>query len=81
MALAGLSISAFASFFFSTLTSKFARALLEDTEEVLKNQKELKVHRIEWQKPDDSYGVMSVTAAPLEDSKANFLGVVSYNFV
>jgi two-component system response regulator HydG len=59
-----------------TLTSKFGRALLEDAEKVLKQRHELKIHRIEWQKPDNSYGVMSVTAAPLEDSKSTFLGVV-----
>ena len=59
-----------------TLTSKFGRALLEDAEKVLKHRQELKLHRIEWQKPDSSLGVMSVTAAPLKDSKATFLGVV-----
>ena len=59
-----------------TLSSKFGRALLEDAEEVLKHRKELKTHRIEWQKPDHSFGVMSVTAAPLEDNKSTFLGVV-----
>ncbi len=59
-----------------TLNSKFGRALLQDSEEVLKHRKELKIHRIEWQKPDNSFGVMSVTAAPLEDSKGTFLGVV-----
>lgn len=59
-----------------TLASGFGRALLEDAEEVLKYRKELRLHRIEWQRPDASTGVMSVTAAPLEDSRANFLGVV-----
>jgi two-component system response regulator HydG len=59
-----------------TLTSKFGQALLEDVEQVLKTRKEIKLHRIEWQKPDKSFGVMSVTAAPLEDNKAAFLGVV-----
>jgi len=59
-----------------TLTSKFGRALLNDAEEVLKHRKELKIHRLEWQKPDNNLGVMSVTAAPLEDNKSNFLGVV-----
>ncbi|MBW2502218.1 MAG: sigma 54-interacting transcriptional regulator [Deltaproteobacteria bacterium] len=59
-----------------TLTSRFGRALLEDAEEVLKHRKELRLHRIEWQKPDKSTGVMSVTAVPLEDSRSNFLGVV-----
>ncbi len=58
------------------LTSKFGRALLSDAEEVLKHRKEIKIHRLEWQKPDDNLGVMSVTAAPLEDNNANFLGVV-----
>jgi two-component system response regulator HydG len=59
-----------------TLTSRFGRALLNDTEEVLKHQKEIKMHRLEWQKPDGSVGIMSVTAAPLEDEKSTFLGVV-----
>ncbi len=59
-----------------TLTSRFGRALLEDAEEVLKHRKELRLHRIEWQKPDKSTGVMSVTAVPLEDNRSNFLGVV-----
>ena len=59
-----------------TLTSRFGRALLNDAEEVLKHQKELKMHRLEWQKPDGSVGIMSVTAAPLEDEKSTFLGVV-----
>ena len=59
-----------------TLTSKFGRALLDDVEEVLKHRKEIKLHRIEWQRPDNSFGVASVTAAPLEDNKSTFLGVV-----
>ncbi|MDX1775987.1 MAG: sigma 54-interacting transcriptional regulator [Desulfobulbales bacterium] len=59
-----------------TLTSKLGQALLHDTEQVLKHRHELKIHRLEWQKPDNSFGVLSVTAAPLEDSKSNFLGVV-----
>ena len=59
-----------------TLTSRFGRALLNDAEEVLKHQKELKMHRLEWQKPDGSVGIMSVAAAPLEDEKSTFLGVV-----
>ena len=59
-----------------TLTSRFGRALLKDAEEVLKHQKEIKMHRLEWQKPDGSIGIMSVTAAPLEDEKSTFLGVV-----
>ena len=59
-----------------TLTSKFGRALLEDAEAVLKHRHEIKLHRIEWQRPDKSFGVMSVTAAPLEDNKSTFLGVV-----
>lgn len=59
-----------------TLTSKLGRSLLGDAEEVLKNQKELKMHRTEWQKPDGSVGIMSVTAAPLKDEKSTFLGVV-----
>lgn len=59
-----------------SLTSKFGQALLEDAEKVLKYRKELTIHRLEWQKPDNSLGVMSVTAAPLEDSKSHFLGVV-----
>jgi len=59
-----------------TLTSKFGQALLNDAEKVLKHRKELPIHRLEWQKPDNTLGVVSVTAAPLEDSKSNFLGVV-----
>jgi DNA-binding NtrC family response regulator len=59
-----------------TLASKFGRELLNDAESVLKNRKEIKLHRLEWQKPDGSFGVMSVTAAPLKDEKATFLGVV-----
>jgi two-component system response regulator HydG len=59
-----------------TLSSKFGRALLNDVEEVLKLRKELKLHRLEWEKPDGSFGVASVTAAPLEDNNSNFLGVV-----
>jgi two-component system response regulator HydG len=59
-----------------TLDSRFSRALLNDVEDVLKQRKEIKIHRLEWQKQDGSFGVMSVTAAPLEDNKSNFLGVV-----
>jgi PAS domain S-box-containing protein len=59
-----------------TLESRFSRALLNDVEDVLKQRKEIKIHRLEWQKQDGSFGVMSVTAAPLEDNKSNFLGVV-----
>ena len=59
-----------------SLTSKFGRALLEDSEKVLKHRHELKLHRIEWQRPDNTFGVLSVTAAPLEDSKSTFLGVI-----
>jgi DNA-binding NtrC family response regulator len=59
-----------------TLTSKICRALLSDAEEVLKHKKEIKIHRLEWQKPDGSVGIMSVTAAPLVDEKSTFLGVV-----
>jgi len=59
-----------------TLTSKLGRELLNDAESVLKNRKEIKLHRLEWQRPDGTFGVMSVTAAPLKDEKATFLGVV-----
>ena len=59
-----------------TLSSRLGRALLNDAEEVLKHQKVLKMHRLEWQKPDGSVGIMSVTAAPLKDEKSTFLGVV-----
>jgi len=59
-----------------TLSSRLGRALLNDAEEVLKHQKVLKMHRLEWQKPDASVGIMSVTAAPLKDEKSTFLGVV-----
>ncbi|UCD65332.1 MAG: sigma 54-interacting transcriptional regulator [Deltaproteobacteria bacterium] len=59
-----------------TLTSKLGQALLDDAEKVLKDRNEIKMHRLEWQKPDNSFGVMSVTAAPLQDSKSTFLGVV-----
>ncbi len=59
-----------------TLTSKFGRALLDDAEKVLKHRNEIKLHRIELQKSDGTFGVMSVTAAPLEDNKSTFLGVV-----
>jgi len=59
-----------------SVTSKLGRALLNDAEEVLKLQKELKTHRLEWQRPDSSVGIMSVTAVPLEDAKSTFLGVV-----
>jgi DNA-binding NtrC family response regulator len=59
-----------------TLTSKLGRALLSDAEDVLKHQNELRIHRLEWQKPDGSVGIMSVRAAPLEDEKLTFLGVV-----
>lgn len=59
-----------------TLTSKLGRELLNDAESVLKTKKEIKLHRLEWQKPDGGFGVMSVTAVPLQDEKATFLGVV-----
>ena len=59
-----------------TLNSKFGLALLNDVKEVLKQRQEIKLHRLEWQKPNGSFGVMSVTAAPLEDHKSTFLGVV-----
>jgi len=59
-----------------SISSKFGLALLNDVKEVLKHRKELKLHRLEWQKPDGSFGVMSVSAAPLEDNKSTFLGVV-----
>jgi DNA-binding NtrC family response regulator len=59
-----------------TLTSQFSRALLNDVEMVLKHRKEIKMHRLECQKSDGSTGVMSVTAAVLEDDKSVFLGVV-----
>ncbi|MFC1844601.1 sigma-54 interaction domain-containing protein, partial [Thermodesulfobacteriota bacterium] len=59
-----------------TLTSRLGRSLLNDAEEVLKNKKELKIHRLEWQRPDGSIGIMSVAAAPLEDENSTFLGVV-----
>jgi len=59
-----------------TLTSKLGRSLLIDAEYILKHQKEIKLHRLEWHKPDGSVGIMSVTAAPLKDEKSTFLGVV-----
>ena len=59
-----------------SISSKFGLALLNDVKEVLMHRKELKLHRLEWQKPDGSFGVISVTAAPLEDNKSTFLGVV-----
>lgn len=59
-----------------SLTSRLGKTLLADAEEVLKHQRELKIHRVEWQKPDGSMGTMSVAAAPLKDEKAAFLGVV-----
>lgn len=51
-------------------------ALFHDVEQVQQSRREIREHRIEWQKPDNSQGVLSVTAAPLEDGNANFLGVV-----
>ncbi|MBE9520440.1 MAG: sigma-54-dependent Fis family transcriptional regulator, partial [Proteobacteria bacterium] len=53
-----------------TLTSQFSRALLNDVEMVLKHQKEVKMHRLECRRSDGSTGVMSVTAAVLEDDKS-----------
>lgn len=61
---------------FVNLTGPVCRALFEDIEKVQQSRRVIKEHRVEWMKPDGKQGVLSVTAAPLEDSLGIFLGVV-----
>ncbi len=51
-------------------------ACLRDVETVIHNRKEVAEHRVECERPDGSRKVLSVSAAPLEDGKGNFMGVV-----
>lgn len=60
----------------SSIPSPVAKAFCIDAEQVQQMRRVIKEHRVEWTRPDNSQGVLSVTAAPLEDEKANFLGVV-----
>jgi two-component system response regulator HydG len=59
-----------------SLTSGVGKALCLDAEKVQQTRQEIKEHRIEWQRADNSPGMLSVTAAPLEDKHSVFLGVV-----
>ncbi len=49
---------------------------IKDVETVIETRREVGEHRVECEKPDGSRRVLSVSAAPLEDGKGNFLGVV-----
>jgi len=60
----------------ATLTCSLGQALIRDVERVLKSREEVKEHRAEWQRASGIQGVLSLTAAPLEDSQGNSLGVV-----
>ncbi len=47
-----------------------------DAESVIQSKAALKEHRVEWRRSDGGRGTLSVTAAPLQDDRDNFLGVV-----
>jgi two-component system response regulator HydG len=57
------------------LAGSLGKALHMDAEKVQQSRQEIKEHRVEWQR-GDKRGVLSITAAPLEDDKAVFVGVV-----
>ncbi len=52
------------------------KIFLNDAEHILSTREEIKEHRIEWQRPDGSPGILSVTAAPLIDDHGIFLGII-----
>lgn len=60
----------------TSLASEVSKAFLKDTVEVLKSKMSVKEHRVEWPRADGCQGVLSMTAAPLENSQGDFLGVV-----
>jgi len=57
------------------LAGTLGKALQMDVETVQQSRQEIREHRVEWQR-GDKRGVLSITAAPLEDDKSIFLGVV-----
>lgn len=59
-----------------TLSGPLGNAFLRDVTMVLKTRGEAPLHRIEWEDSNGRHGVLSLTAAPLEDDRNNFLGVV-----
>jgi DNA-binding NtrC family response regulator len=60
----------------SNMPGSIGKMLFSEVEQVYQTHQEIKEHRIEWRRTDDSRGVLSVTAAPLEDANNVFLGVV-----
>ncbi|WP_051305409.1 sigma 54-interacting transcriptional regulator [Desulfogranum mediterraneum] len=52
------------------------KACLEDARLVLNSRKEVREHRFEYSKDDGSTAVLSLNAAPLEDTAGEFHGVV-----
>ncbi len=49
---------------------------IKDVETVIRTRQDVPEHRVECEKPDGSRKVLGVSAAPLDDGKGNFLGVV-----
>ena len=49
---------------------------IRDVETVINTRREIGEHRVECDRPDGSRKVLSLSAAPLEDGKGKFLGVV-----
>ncbi|MEW6221109.1 MAG: sigma 54-interacting transcriptional regulator [Thermodesulfobacteriota bacterium] len=60
----------------ATLAQPVAQALMRDALRVLKDREEVGEHRLEWLRMDGSRGILSVTAARLQDHLGRFLGVV-----
>jgi len=58
------------------LPGSLGTACLNDAEKVIKTRQDVPEHRVECLKPDGSQRVLSVSAAPLEDGRGNFLGAV-----
>ncbi len=54
----------------------FVRACLEDAEHVLETRKEVHEHRVEYVRQDARAIVISLSAAPIEDTEGTFYGAV-----
>lgn len=56
--------------------NEMAKACLQDAKQVLKSRHEVLEHQVECRKPDGNIRIISLNAAPLEDGKDEFNGVV-----
>ena len=59
-----------------TYPNEMGKACLQDAKQVLTKRTEVREHQVECKKPDGNIRIISLNAAPLEDGKDEFNGVV-----